>query len=304
MPLLRKPWAISENATIGIAAPAGPVDPERLRAGEEMLQQAGLRTLRRDDLLARDGYLAGDDARRAAELMELLEDPRVDAVLCARGGYGCQRIVEALEPRRVRDAAKPLIGHSDITTLLLWQQRCVGLMGIHGPMLDLGADLDPKALKALLDMLRGASSEVVLRGRGLGNGRDEGVLTGGSLSLVTASLGTPWEVDTVGAILLFEEKDEAPYRVDRMLQQLRAAGKFRGIAGVGVGVLTGCEDPRYDTRIEEVVESILRSLDVPVVMGLPFGHSPCNHPWPVGGRAAIDAERGEITILERGVAVS
>ncbi len=304
MPLLRKPWAISGDATIGIAAPAGPVDADLLRAGEEMLQQAGLRTLRRDDLLARDGYLAGDDARRAGELMELLEDSRVDAVLCARGGYGCHRIVQALEPRRVRDAATPLVGSSDITTLLLWQQRCVGLVGIHGPMLDRGADLDPESLKALVEMLRGSRSDVALRGRGLGGGRGEGVLTGGSLSLVAASLGTPWEVDTVGAILLLEEKDEAPYRVDRMLQQLHAAGKFRGIAGVGVGSLTGCEDSRYGTKVEEVVEAILRPLDVPLVMGLPFGHARCNQPWPVGARAAIDAERGEVVLLERGVAVT
>ncbi len=130
------------------------------------------------------------------------------------------------------------------------------------------------------------------------------MLTGGSLSLVAASLGSSWEVETFGGILLVEDLDEAPYRVDRMLQQLAAAGKFRGIAGVGVGALTGCEDSKYGTRVEEVVEAILRPLGVPVVMGLSFGHTPCNLAWPLGARASLDAERGELTILERGVAVT
>jgi len=136
VPSLRRPHAIRKGATIGIAAPAGPIDDVRLEAGEAMLRKLGFEVRRRADVGAQQGYLAGDDARRAAEFMELVNDPEVDAIVCARGGYGAHRIISMLDAQAVRRAAKPLVGYSDVTTLLLWQRRCAGLMGIHGPMLD------------------------------------------------------------------------------------------------------------------------------------------------------------------------
>lgn len=303
MPRLRRPRALPPGGTIGIAAPAGPVDRERLAAGEARLREAGFRTLRRNDLLERRGYLAGDDARRAGELLELIADERVDAILCARGGYGCHRIVAALDAHRVRAARKPLVGYSDATTLLLWQRRCAGLVGFHGPMLERGADLSGQELEGLLHVLMGTGPlPVVRRGRPGGGGRGEGRLVGGSLSLVVASLGTPWEVDTEGAILLLEDVGEKPYRIDRMLQQLRAAGKLAGAAGVGIGALVDCEDATLGPpEAAEVIGECLRPLGLPWVVGLPFGHAPPNLAWPVGVRGAIDGEHGELHILERGV---
>ena len=303
MPRLLKPRALPAGGTLGIAAPAGPVDPARLAAGEAALREAGFRVVRRDDLLARHGYLAGDDARRAAELSELWADPAVDAIVCARGGYGCQRIVPLLDAARARAARKPLVGYSDVTTLLLWQRRCAGLVGFHGPMLERGGELAPDVLGAWLDALGGRDPEQrVLRGSGRGGGRASGRLVGGSLTLVTASLGTPWEIDTRGAVLLLEEVGEKPYRIDRSLAQLRAAGKLDAVAGIGFGALVGCEDPRYPecSPLEAVLDA-LRGLRVPVVAELPFGHVEGNQIWPVGARARIDGERGEIAILERGV---
>lgn len=303
MPRLIKPRAIARGACIGIAAPGGPVDAEKLAQGESLLHAAGFETRRRGDLLARCGYLAGDDRRRAAELMELVTDPRVDAILCARGGYGCDRILDALDAGAFRAARKPLIGYSDITALLLWQRRCVGLVGFHGPMLEHGAALAPASFDTLVAALTGAApAPTRLAGIGRASGRAQGRLVGGNLVLVTASLGTPWEVDTRGAILLFEEVGERPYRIDRMLQQLRNAGKLRDVVGVGVGDLSGCVDERYpDASAEAVIEEVVRPLGVPLVMGLPIGHVPVNHTWPVGARATIDGARGEIRIEERGV---
>jgi muramoyltetrapeptide carboxypeptidase len=134
------------------------VDPEQLAAGEALLRGAGFRTHRRDDLLASKDYLAGDDARRAGEFMELVADTRVDGIVCARGGYGCDRILHRLDPDAVRAAAKPLIGFSDITALLLWQRRRAGLMALHGPMLNLGSDLDPDAFAWLVAQLTGEAA--------------------------------------------------------------------------------------------------------------------------------------------------
>lgn len=303
MPRLIKPRALPPGASFGIAAPGGPVDPEPLAAGEALLQGAGFRTFRRGDLLARCGYLAGDDARRAKELMELVADPRVDAILCARGGYGCDRILPLLDAAAVRAARKPLVGYSDVTALLLWQRRCAGLMGFHGPMLDRGSDLDPGAFEALLVQLTGeAPVPDSLHGVGKGGGRAEGRLVGGSLTLVAASIGTPWEIDTRGAILMLEDRGEHPYRIDRMIQQLRGAGKLKGPVGIGLGDFASCVDERYPTPTAEgVIEEAVRPLGLPLVKGLPFGHVRANATWPVGARARIDGERGELRILERGV---
>ncbi len=303
MPTLRKPRALRQGATIGIAAPAGPVDPERLEAGEDLLRKLGFEVKHRADLTARRGYLAGDDERRADELMELVRDPEVDAILCARGGYGSQRIIPRLDADVFRRAAKPLVGYSDITSLLLWQRRCVGLMGIHGPMLERPTALSAESRKALKATLLGIGPPPRIPGKSLIAGWGEGRLTGGSLSLVSASLGTPWEIDTRGAILLIEEVNEAPYALDRMLQQLLLAGKLEGLVGVGIGALTGCgSDADANSEATEVMTEILAPLGIPVVGELPFGHCDNHLAWSFGARAAIDGDRGEVELLELGVA--
>ena len=296
-----KPRALRHGATLGIAAPGGPVDGERVEQGEAVLQELGFRTLRQGDLLARHGYLAGDDARRAKELMELVADPRVDGILCARGGYGCDRILSMLDADKVRAAAKPLIGYSDVTALLLWQQRLAGLGGFHGPMLDRGEDVDPAALSSLAAQLRGEPAAPLV-GVGRGGGVASGRLVGGSLTLVASSIGTAWEVQARGAILLLEDRGERPYRIDRMLQQLRGAGVLAALAGVGVGDFSTCVDERYPQPTAlDVIEEVVQPLEIPLVTQLPFGHVRENFPWPTGARATLDGERGELRILERGV---
>ena len=303
LPTLKKARAIRPGARIGIAAPAGPIPPERVEAGEQLLRRMGFEPFRRADLTARHGYLAGTDERRAAELMELVDDDQVEAILCARGGYGASRIVSQLDAKRVRAARKPLVGYSDVTTLLLWQRRQAGLMGIHGPMLEREEPLSPDVVSALSRALTGTGTPPRLAGTPLRGGWAEGRLTGGSLNLTVASLGTPWEVDCRGAILMLEDITEPPYRIDRMLQQLRAAGKFDEVVGVGIGSLHRCDDDRYpEMDAATVVREILSSLSVPVVVDLPFGHASCNLAWPHGGRAAIDGDRGEIELLESAVA--
>ena len=232
--------------------------------------------------------------------MAWLADSSVDAIVCARGGYGCHRTVSLLDAEAMRKAAKPIVGYSDIVTLLLWQERFAGLASIHGPMLERGAELAPAAVEALTRALSGDDAGERLVGTGRGGGRAEGRLCGGSLSVSVASLGTPWEIDTQGGILMLEDLNEPPYRIDRMLQQLRAAGKLDGAAvGIGFGGLVDCDNARYPrpTAVEVVCE-ILEPLGLPWVTDLPFGHLDDNRPWPNGGRAVIDGDRGEIEFLE------
>ena len=303
-PRLVKPRAIAPGATIGIAAPGGPVDPLLLAGGKKVWEAAGFRVAHREDVVARRGYLAGDDDRRAAELAELVADPAIDAIVCARGGYGVPRILDRLDARKFRAARKPLVGYSDATALLLWQRRCAGLVGFHGPMLERGSDVDPGAMRTLVAALAGARDPAGRKWRGAARvpGRGTGRLVGGNLVLVAASLGTPWEVDTRGAILLIEEVHEAPYRIDRLLQQLRAAGKLARLAGIGCGAFIACSDDRYpEPTALDVVAEIAGALRIPLVTDLPFGHCKENRAWPVGARATIDGGRGTLELLEVGV---
>lgn len=302
MPSLRRARAVRPGARIAIAAPAGPVDADTLEAGRTALERLGFAVTYRADILERDGYLAGSDTRRAAELMEHVLDPDVDAIVCARGGYGCHRILDALDAAAFRKAAKPLIGYSDITSLLLWQRKKAGLLGIHGAMLEKKRALDGDAGSAWVRALQGTGPLPRYEGETVVPGWGEGRLVGGSLTVCVASLGTPWEIDTRGAILMLEDVTELPYRIDRMFQQLRSAKKFDALAGVALGDFTDCEDARYpEWTLERLVTEVFGDLGVPVVKGLPFGHGEINRPWPFAGRAALDGARGELEILESAV---
>jgi len=300
---LRKPRALPRGGTIAVAAPASAVALELVDAAEKRWREAGFTVVRRDDLGARDRYLAGSDERRAAELTALWADPRIDAILCARGGYGCHRIMDRLDPAAARAAAKSLVGYSDITTLLLWQYRCAGLVGVHGPMFERGSDITDDEFGAIVETLTGTERLPVLRAGTDGFGAAvEGPLVGGSLTLVAASLGTPWAIDARGAILMLEDVGERPYRIDRLLQQLRCAGVLEGVVGVGLGYFDRCDEPDGGITSAQILREWLDAAGVPWVSGLPFGHGTPNLVWPIGVRARLDGARATLQILERGVA--
>ena len=177
------------------------------------------------------------------------------------------------------------------------------LLGVETELLNRGADVDSLALAALVDVITAADpAPRVLRGQGRGGVRVAGRLVGGSLTLVAASIGTPWEIDTRNTILLLEDRGEFPHRVDRMLQQLRGSGKLEAVVGIGLGDFASCVDDRYpNATAESIVGEVVRPLGIPLVTGLPFGHCRNNQPWPVGGRATLNGETGELQILEPGV---
>ncbi len=302
---LRKPRALPRGGTIGVAAPASAVAIELVDAAEKRWREAGFSVVRREDLGARHGYLAGTDERRAAELAELWADPRIDAILCARGGYGCHRIMDRLDAEAARAAAKPLTGYSDITTLLLWQLLCAGLVGLHGPMFERGGDISDEEFGAVVETLTGTERLPVTRAGTDGFGAAvEAPLIGGSLTLIAASLGTPWAIDARGAILMLEDTGERPFRIDRMLQHLRHAGVLDGVVGVGLGHFDRCDEPDGAITSTQILREWLDAAGVPWVSGLPFGHGAPNLVWPMGVRARLDGVRATLQILERGVAES
>jgi len=275
-------------------------DPEALESNIAWFERRGLRVRRAAHLLARRGYLAGSDDERRSDLLELLGDPDVGAILVARGGYGCGRFLAQLDPHALRRARKPIVGYSDATSLLLWLDARVRLHSIHGPMLE-RADFPDAARERLLALLRGEpAGQERLHGTGVRGGRARGRLVGGNLRMVAASLGTPWEIDARGAILFLEEIGEQPYSIDRSLVQLRESGKLAAVAGVAVGALIHCESERYpETSARAALCEILaESCPAPIALDLPFGHIAEHRALGFGVLAELDGSSGTLEPLE------
>ncbi len=302
LPLVR-PRPLLPGACIGVCAPSGPVDTRVLHACLEWWREQGYEIRCGDHLEDRCGYLSATDAHRLADFETLLDDPRVDGILCARGGYGIARWLRGLDAEKLRRARKLLIGYSDATLLLLFANQKAGLATIHGPMLE-REDLSEAARARLLGLMRGEPEGLApLQGEAdarAGSGVARGPLIGGNLTLIVSSLGTPWEIDPRGAILLIEEITVQPYALDRLLVQLREAGKLEGLAGAAVGQLVQCESERYsEVSPNEAVRGVLaESISVPVVMDLPCGHVADHRALGTGIRAELDGGRGTLTLLE------
>lgn len=277
---------------IAIAAPSSAFSPQRFEAGLDIVRNMGL-TVRVDEAVhARDGFLAGDDAHRAGHLSALLRDETIDLIWCARGGFGAARTLSQVDDDLIRTGRKTLVGFSD-ATVLLGHWTALALPAWHGPVLTQVPELDEGSLAALIDLLSGRPTPGSFTGSGLIAGRVEGFLRGGNLASLASVVGTPLAPDLSGAILLLEDVNEAPYRIDRMLTQLELSGGLAEIAGAAVGRFMDCGD---EAAIEAVLERRLGPLGVPVVRGLPFGHGPVN--WPVRlGRAVLDGGAGTLELL-------
>ena len=294
-------YALPAGSLIGVIAPAGPVDPQRLAQMPGLYAAQGWAARLYPGCSQRCDYLAGDDDTRLADLHAALADPEVAAIHCIRGGYGAMRILDRIDAGLVRRAAKLLIGYSDITALhALWARQ--GLASLHAPMAasDLllpGHEADREAFFALLrhGLLAGQTLAPALDRNCAAlyrPGVAEGPLVGGNLSLVAALLGTPWAWETRGAILFLEDVNEEPYRVDRLLTQLRLAGVLDAAAGFVLGSFTEEASPTG------LLQQMLGGLGKPVLAGWPGGHGTPNRPLPLGLRVRLDAQAGSLTLLQ------
>ncbi|GAA4451483.1 LD-carboxypeptidase [Phytohabitans houttuyneae] len=296
------PRALRPGDTVMLVSPSGPTRPERVARGIELLTGWGLRPLLAPNAYARQGYFAGADALRAADLNAAFADPEVRGVLCTRGGYGAQRIVDDIDMAAVRRDPKVVAGFSDITALQLALWRGARLATVHGPG---AAWLDertpPGSAESLRSALMATDPIVVKRVETEETapvtvpGTATGPLIGGNLSLIVSTVGTPDFPDLRGAILLVEDVSEAPYKVDRMLTHLRRAGALDGVAGVAVGQFTDCADG-WPVTVSDVLAERLGDLGVPVLGGLPIGHGTGQLTVPVGTLATIDADAGVLTV--------
>lgn len=306
-----KPLALRPGDLIGVAAPAGAVSEERLWRGKAELEALGFAVRIADGVLERSAFAAGSAEQRLRQLHGLFCDPEVKAIVCARGGAGAVHLLPLLDRELLRANPKPLVGYSDITALhqALGQ---LGLMSLHGPMAARELADGPLAYdRASLWHALTGEGEPWQSGAGdlvpLRSGEAEGILRGGCLSLLAALAGTPWALAGSGEprLLLLEDVGEPPYRVDRMLRQLRLAGGFEGVGGIVFGALPGCaagETEGYS--LEGVVLEALAGLEVPVAWGLASGHTTGpNLTLPLGVRARLRCEDGHasLTVLEAAV---
>lgn len=320
MPTPLKPEPLMPGDRIGVVAPAGPVlSRVALRRGVARLQELGFRVKVAPQTALRTGFLAGSDAARARAFMEMISDPGIKAVICARGGYGCLRLLPLLDFGAIRAASKPIVGYSDITALLCAVWERAGLVTFHGPMIcaDFGAVRPPPStIRHFLAVVSGSGTPQGVRWltcitsgtvRTVRGGRARGRLVGGNLATLCAMLGTKWFPKLQGRILFIEDVNEPLYRIDRMLTQLLEAGVLNGVAGIACGRFTNCRDttPRRAgcarADLLDVFKDRLGGLGVPVVLGLPFGHVPKKATIPLGVMAELDATRGELHVLESAV---
>lgn len=300
------PPAVAPGAIVGVCAPAGAVDRDRLGRGLAALApHFALRVP--DDLTAQAGYLAGTDERRAGELSALLADPDVRAVLIARGGYGITRMLRQVDPALLVRDPKPLVGFSDATALLAWAAS-VGVRAIHGPVVSQLGELPAGDLAALVAALtdRRPPGRIEAPLQPLtGAGPLAGVIVPANLKMLAHLVGTPWQLDAADAVLLLEEVGEKPYAIDRDLTQLELAGILRGARGVVVGDLVRCTSA--PTEVDDpgparaVVAERLAAFGLASWWGAPVGHGRRNRALPFGARIEVDADGG-LTILDAAVA--
>lgn len=302
-----RPPKLGPGARVLLAAPASPISEARIRTAIARCGSLGYEPILASSARARDGYLAGSDADRAADLQRGIEDPDIDAIWAIRGGYGTMRLLSRLDLAPLRRRPKAFVGFSDNTALHLALGR-LDIVSFHGP--HAGFDAFPGWAEACFRrIVERADPPGALPGDpdrdspvALVGGTAEGRITGGNLALLAALCGTPYALDARDAILVIEDVGEPVYRIDRMLQQLALAGALDGVAGLAFGRFTRVPPRSPDRPLEAVLREWAARFDVPAVSGVPVGHTAHNWTLPFGVRARLDAGAGTLEILEPAVA--
>ncbi len=312
-----KPLRLKSGDTLGLIAPGSYISEDELKDSKENLEKLGYKVFYNERILAKTGYLAGNDKSRAEELNSMFADPKINGIICARGGYGCTRILPMLDYDIIRNNPKVLIGYSDITALLNGIYAETGLVTFHGPVgISSFNDFSVTYFNEVL--VHPENNLVLISTKGedqreedkittIVSGKSVGELMGGNLSVLNSLIGTKYDFSGEGKIVFLEEVGEEPYRIDRMLTQLIQSGKFDKAAGIALGVFKDCEpkekDPSFSTSFSllEVLFDRLLNLNIPVIYGLSFGHIKNKFTLPIGIKAELDTINQTMTLLETAV---
>ncbi|MFF2875793.1 LD-carboxypeptidase [Gottfriedia sp. NPDC057991] len=286
---MRKPNALKLGDTVMIIAPSSPPNIENVMKMKLTLEQAGLNVLIGNGVTEKRGYLAGSDENRVSDLHKAFSDPEVKAVLCATGGYGSGRLLQDIDFEHIKNNPKIFWGYSDITALHIALQQKANLVTFHGPMMqECGADNVPAetigSFKQLLEPLSITFTASEADTYPTFPYSVTAPITGGNLTVITSTIGTPYEVDTKGKILFIEDIQEEPYRIDRMINQLRLAKKLEDCKGIILGDFNECgpQKRKASLSIPEIVHDHIVSLGLPVLSGFPIGHCSPNYGVPLG----------------------
>lgn len=299
--------------TLGFIAPSGAVRTEgAIERAVQETERMGFKVKLGESAGQKYGYLSGTDELRARDINAMFADDEVDAIVCLRGGYGAMRLMDKIDYDLIARHPKIFVGFSDITALHIALLNRCGLATFHGPMAAAnwaGKPLDDFSRDSMYRSLMNAEPAGELSNppeypRQMVNpGQAEGLLVGGNLMLIASSLGTPWEIDTKGRIIFIEEVGERTYCVDRMLTQLRLAGKFDECAGVVFGNFADCpvEYPEFGLTLEEIIRDVVAPCGKPIFTGLRCGHCTPKLTLPFGVKCRMDAEKCTLTVLESAV---
>jgi len=307
------PKRLEKGQTIGLIAPGFAVSQEKMAQIVFFIEQSGFKVFQ-TGRIGQEGYFSNTDEQRALDVMEMFSNSNVDAILCARGGYGCTRILDLLDYKIIKNNPKILLGFSDVTALIQGIYSKTGLIGFHGPV---GTTIENQyALSCIQDLLMNLSEQTTIKPINLEEsqyksiseyqrytiypGVAKGKLIGGSLTLITALIGTPYEIDFTDCIVCIEDVEEKPYRIDRMLTQLLGSKTFKAAAGIAFGVCAGCDTEKSQANftLREVIENRISPLKIPAAYGLSFGHVPDNCTLPIGAQSIFNATNLVITVGE------
>lgn len=303
-PALQRPPRLVAGDRVGLIAPASPPEDGDIALAIEHVRALGLEPVLGRYVRAATGYLAGSDDERAADFNRMASDSDVRAIVAIRGGYGTMRILPLLEYDALARDPKIVMGYSDLTAILNAVAVRSRIVTFHGPLGAHGSSWSGAArryVEAMLMHVRPTGALQIENGMRIAGGRAEGRLAGGNLSLIASLVGTPYAVPARDALLFFEETEESPYRIDRMLTQLSLAGDLRAARGFLVGQCTKCTGDEPTPPAFTVIDERLRGAGHPALSGAPVGHIPAQWVLPIGVRAALDADARTLTFLEPAV---
>ncbi|WP_416825581.1 S66 peptidase family protein [Ectobacillus polymachus] len=303
---MNKPPALKKGDTVQIVAPAGPVNEDAVHLMKQYLMHLGLDVQLGRHIFGKDGFLAGSDAQRLEDLQQAITNPDVKAIFCARGGYGSARLLPYLDITPLISQPKIFWGYSDITYLHIIMNQHARMISFHGPMTDGYGTMDvhPHSLSSLQQLF--FPTPILFYAK-----QDEypsfshtvrAPIVGGNVTVLVSTLGTPYEIDTTGRILMLEDIDEAPYAIDRMLNQLRLAGKLQNCAGIILADFHDCEPKKgkESLSLTRIVYDHIVPNQVPILAGFPIGHCRPNYAIPIGGYAVMNGTERTL-LLEPGI---
>jgi len=298
------PKKLKKGDTIGLITPSGIITQEQLKEIVSKLQSFGYKVYYKPSILSEFGYLAGTDTERAEELMHMFENKDVDAVMCARGGYGAIRILDLIDYELIKANPKVFIGYSDITAYITAFRQKTGLVAFHGPMgVSEFNDFTTESFKEIICNSENNHQYPYERENDTKNnsefdfytingGKAEGELIGGNMSVLASMVGSNFEPSFEGKIVFLEEIDERPYKVDRMLTQLIQATDLKKAAGIVFGWFKGCDnDEKPSFLLKDLLIQLIKPLEIPAVYGFPFGHTDNIMTIPAGVEARFNADK-------------